>query len=60
MGTYESMILEQIRDELKRIRELLTPAPREVHISTGLSLTEDQIRELVKLVKAQTNREEVK
>jgi F0F1-type ATP synthase delta subunit len=54
------MILEQIRDELKRIRELLTPAPREVHISTGLSLTEDQIRELVKLVKAQTNREEVK
>jgi len=55
--TYEMELLIEIRDELKQIRELLTPVPREVHISTGLSLTEDQISELVRLVKAQTARE---
>jgi len=48
----------EIRGELKRIRELLTPAPREVHINTGLSLTQEQVRELVKLVQAQIKREE--
>ena len=56
--TYETKLLIEIRDELKAIRELLTPAPREVHINTGLSLTQDQIRELVKLVQAQIKREE--
>lgn len=55
---YESLILKAILAELTQIRKLLTPpVSREIHISTGLALTEDQIRKLIRLVQAQVVRE---